>query len=221
MRNAHWLAALAAVLVVGAVSPAAHAVQVTYSTSGTFGSSGTALLSQGGAQIRFNPIATAVDANPLTSALFGSFTTLAAPAGPGLTLVDTFTLTITQSGPAPGGALVFTSSVGGRIFLNNSEAFVQFDEPLVQAITSGGATTSYRIAAGGAAGLFGGPGQEATINGEIGVTGTDAGPDPSPAADGGPDTGILSAPEPGTLAMACVALPLIGLGYVRNRRRDA
>ena len=82
---------------------------------------------------------------PTAAAIFGSFTTVAAPTDPGVTLVDTFTLTITQSGPAPGGALVFTSSVGGRIFLNNSEAFVQFDDPLVQAITSGGASISIQL----------------------------------------------------------------------------
>jgi hypothetical protein len=41
--KAHRLAALAAVLVVGSVTPA-KAVQVTYSTSGVFGSSNSALL---------------------------------------------------------------------------------------------------------------------------------------------------------------------------------
>ena len=103
MLKAHRLAALAAVLFVGAVTPA-NAVQVTYSTSGTFGSSGTALLDQGGARIRFDPRSlTSVDDPPNTNAIFGSFTTLAAPPSPGVTLVDTFTLTITQTSPAPGG----------------------------------------------------------------------------------------------------------------------
>jgi hypothetical protein len=204
MLKTHRLVALAAVLLVGAVTPA-HAVQVTYSTSGTFGSSGTALLSQGGAQIRFNPIATTVDGAPTADAIFGSFTTVEAPADPGVTLVDTFTLKITQSGPAPGGELVFTSTVGGKIFLNNSQAFVEFDDSLEQSIHEGGFLTTYRIVAGDAAnpgrsGLFGGIDQEATINGEISV---------------------VAAPEPGTMAMACVALPLLGLGYVRNRRRNA
>src|SRR5690349_16202391 len=107
MMKPHCLAALAAVLVVGAITPA-HAIPVTYSTSGTFGSSGTGLLSQGGTQIQFNSIATTVDGSPTAAAIFGSFTTVAASADPGVTLVDTFTLTITQSGPAPGGELVFT-----------------------------------------------------------------------------------------------------------------
>ena len=181
MMKAHCLAALAAVLLVGAVTPA-NAVQVTYSTSGTFGSSGTALLSQGGAQIRFDPIATTVDGPPDTNAIFGSFTTVAAPASPGVTLVDTFTLTITQTSPAPGGELVFTATVGGRIFINNSQAFVQFDDPLMQTITSGGVTTIYRIVEGdeanpGRLGLFGGEGQESTINGRIGIVRPRAGDD--------------------------------------------
>lgn len=204
MIKTHCLAALAAVLVVGAIAPA-HAVQVTYSTSGTFGSSGTSLLGQGGARIRFNPVAKTVDGSPTADVIFGSFTTLEAPADPGVTLVDTFTLRITQSGPAPGGELVFTSTVGGRIFLNNSQAFVQFDDPLVQSIHEGGYLSTYRIVAGDAAnpgrsGLFGGVDQEATINGEI---------------------SIVAAPEPGTMALACLALPLLGLGYVQNRHRNA
>ena len=49
MRKAPLLAALAAVLLVAAVTPA-HAVPVTYSTAGVFGSSGTNILSQGGAR---------------------------------------------------------------------------------------------------------------------------------------------------------------------------
>jgi len=203
MIKAHSLAALAAVLVVGAVTPA-RAVQVTYSTSGVFGSSGTALLSQGGAEIRYNPIATTVDGAPTTNALFGSFTTVGAPAEPGVTLVDTFSLTITQSAPAPGGEVVFTSSVGGRIYLNGSQAYVEFDDPLEQSLHVGGFLTTYRILAGsasnpGRSALFGGLGQEAMINGEI---------------------SIVSAPEPGTMAMACLALPLLGLGYLRRRRRN-
>ena len=74
---------------------------------------------------------TTVDVPPATNAIFGSFTTLAAPPSPGVTLVDTFTLTITQTAPAPGGTVVFTSTVGGTIFLNNSQAFVQFNAPLI------------------------------------------------------------------------------------------
>jgi hypothetical protein len=200
--KARCLAALAAALLLGAVTPA-DAVQVTYSTSGTFGSSGTALLDQGGAQIRYNPIATTVDVPPDTNAIFGSFTTVLAPASPGVMLVDTFTLRINQTAPAPGGELVFTATVGGRIFINNSQAFVQFDDPLMQTITSGGVTTFYRIVEGDEANpgrleLFGGEGQESTINGRIGVV-----------------------PEPGTMALACAALPLLGLGYARRHRRVA
>ncbi len=204
MLKIHRLAALAAVLVVGAVTPA-NAIPVTYSTAGVFGSSGTNLLSQGGAQIRFDNLgSTTVNPPPSTNALFGSFTTLAAPAS-SVTLVDTFTLTITQTAPAPGGNLVFTSTVGGNIFVGNSQAFVQFNGPLTQTITSGGFTTTYRIVEGDEANpgrleLFGNPGFVSTLNGDIGI---------SPTA---------VVPEPGTMALACVALPLLGLGYARRRQ---
>jgi hypothetical protein len=203
--RSHRLAAFAAVLVVGSVTPA-NAIPVTYSTSGVFGSSGTSLLSQNGAQIRFNNLAsTTVNPPPNTNAIFGGFETLAAPPSPGVTLVDTFTLTITQTAPAPGGTAVFTSTVGGNIFLGNSQAFVQFAAPLTRFITSGGFTTSYRIVEGDEANpgrleLFGNAGQVSTLNGEI---------------------GIAAVPEPGTMALACAALPLLGLGYVRRRRQMA
>jgi hypothetical protein len=207
--KAHRLAAFAAVLVIGSVTPA-KALQVTYSTSGTFGSSNSDTLSQGGAGIRFNPIATTVEGPPATNAIFGSFTTLAAPASPGVQLVDTFRLTITQTAPSPIGSnsIVFTSTVGGRIFLNNSQAFVQFDQPLIQSIFNDGFTTTYRIVEGddqnpGRLELFGGLNQTSTINGEIGVIQV---------------TPVETVPEPGTMALACAALPLLGLGYARRRR---
>ena len=206
MLKSHRLAALAAVLVIGSVTPA-NAIPVTYSTSGVFGSSGNATLTQGGAVITFNPLAsTTVNPPPTTNAIFGSFTTVAAPAS-SVTLVDTFTLTITQTAPAPGGSVVYTSTVGGNIFLGNSQAFVQFNGPLTQTITSGGFTTTYRIVEGddanmGRLELFGNPGQVSTLNGEIGIT-------------------AAPVPEPGTMALACAALPLLGLGYLRRRRQMA
>jgi len=199
--KAHRLATLAAVLVVGSLSQA-NAVPVTYSTSGVFGSSNSNILSQGGAQIRFDPLGlTTVEATPDTHALFGSFTTVLAPVSPGFTLVDTFTLTITQTEPTS-GSVVFMSTVGGNIFVGNSQAFVQFTGPLTRTITGGGFTTTYRIVEAddgspGRAELFGNPGEVSTINGEI---------------------GIAAVPEPGTMALACVALPLLGLGYARRRQ---
>ncbi len=205
MLKSHRLAALAAVLVIGSVTPA-NAIPVTYSTSGVFGSSGTNVLTQDGVRIDFNNLAsTTVNPPPNTNALFGSFTTVSVPASPGITLVDTFTLTITQTAPAPGGTAVFTSTVGGSIFVGNSQAFVQFAAPLTRIITSGGFTTSYRIVEGDEANpgrleLFGNPGQVSTLNGNI---------------------GIAAVPEPGTMALACAALPLLGLGYVRRRRQMA
>jgi len=202
--NIHRLAALVAVLVIGSVTPA-NAIPVTYSTSGVFGSSGSNILNQNGVRIEFNNLAsTTVSPPPTTAALFGSFTTAALPTA-SATLVDTFTLTITQTGPAPGGTATFTSTVGGTIFVGNSQAFIQFAAPLTRIVTAGGFTTSYRIVEGddqnpGRLELFGNVGQVSTLNGEV---------------------GIAAVPEPGTMALACVALPLLGLGYARNRRGDA
>ena len=207
MMKAYRLAALAAVLVVGAVTPA-NAIPVTYSTAGVFGSSGTNILNQDGVRIDFNNLAlTTVNPPPTTNALFGSFTTVTAPASPGVTLVDTFTLTITQTAPAPGGTAVFTSTVGGNIFIGNSQAFVQFNGPLTRTIAGGVNTTFYRIVegddatgTGGRLELFGGVNQVSTLNGEI---------------------GIVAVPEPGTMALACIALPMLGVGFARHRRRNA
>ena len=201
--KAHRLAASAVILVLGSLTQA-NAVPVTYSTAGVFGSSGTALLNQGGAQIRFDALGlTTVNVPPDTNALFGSFTTLAAPASSTM-LVDTFTLTITQTAPGP-GTVAFTSTVGGNIFVGNTGSFVQFNGPLTRTITSGGFTTFYRIVEAddvspGRVELFGNVNEVSTINGEV---------------------GIVAVPEPGTMALACVALPLLGLGYARHRRRMA
>ena len=60
MLKAHRLAALAAVLVVGAVTPA-NAVPVTYSTSGIVRLLRHGPPHPGRRQIRFDPIATTVD----------------------------------------------------------------------------------------------------------------------------------------------------------------
>jgi len=182
------LAGLAALLLVGSVTPAS-AVTVTSSTSGVFGSSNSNVLSQGGVVITFNElISMNVDVAWSASALLGSFATTTAPSNSTGTLSDTFTLTITQRSPGPDGVMS-TSTVSGTIFVENSQAFVMFNGPLTN-------------------------GQEGTINDEIGIVST-----PVPAADG--DVGILHAPEPGTMAMACLALPLLGLGYARSRRRNS
>ena len=60
--------------------------------------------------------------------------------------------------------------------------------------------TTYRIVEGDAANpgrleFFGGVDQVSTLNGEITA---------------------IPTPEPGTMALACVALPLLGLGYMRR-----
>ena len=81
MLKSHRLAALAAVLVVGAVTPA-NAVQVTYSTSGTFGFNGTNPSPRAAPRSGTTPITTTVDAAPTTYAHFGSFTYRRGPAEP-------------------------------------------------------------------------------------------------------------------------------------------
>ena len=208
MMKAHRLGALAAVLLIGSVTPAI-AVPVTYSTSGVFESSRGATLNQGGVQIRFNPVTNVtVDPPPSTNAIFGGFELLAAPGRPGFDVSDFFTLTITQSTPGPGNqSISFTSVVDGVIFTNNSQAFVQFSTS-PQSIIAGGFATTYRIVEGdeqnpGRLEILGNTGLVSTLNGEIGQT----------------PTAVI--PEPGTMALACAALPLLGLGYARRRRQMA
>jgi len=215
MMKAHRLAALAAALFVGSVTPA-NALPVTYRTDGLFtwndntGQHSAAILNQNGVQIQFiGSLSTTL--NPpvggSTNALFGTFITLAAPSTPA-TLNASFTLTITQSVPGPASSVTFTGPVTGfppppTLGLGVSSAGILFNAASRQPINVGGVSTFYQITEGdesrpGFISFLSLPNQSSTLNGEVGVTAV--------------------IPEPGTMALACIALPIIGLGYARRRQ---
>jgi hypothetical protein len=215
MLKSHRLAALAAVLVVASITPA-NAITVSYSTEGVFGVNGTnSFLTKGGVTVTYVAASesyTINDAlNNTTVADFGHFevTGTAGALAQYDSQVDTFTLTITQSAPTPTGAgtATFESTLNGTIVFETdsggSSAYVQFDPSgLSRTIKGLTADVTYLIVESdrdpGRVDLD--TGDQSNINGRI---------------------TIAHAPEPGTMAMACLALPLLGLGYMRHRRRQA
>lgn len=227
MMKAHRLAALAAVLIVGAVTPVqAVQVPVSYTTSGQFGASNSNTLVRDGVTITYNSFTSNYVLDtvllPSSAADFGSFTITGTAnaiaqfnaAG----LADRFTLTIDQNAPVPtpdappNNPISFSSQISGTIFFGSggggsSNAFLQFDPNTLTQTIVGSPSITYRLVEGddasaGRVRLFTGTGSN--ITGNISIAGT-------PAA----------IPEPGTMALACAALPLLGLGYVRSRRRNA
>jgi hypothetical protein len=136
-----YLFAVGLLLVVGlAGARSAHAVPVSYTTTGTFGTgtgSGTIVTGSGGTAITFGSgantatisfigITTAptVDANPTTFGSLGDFQVTATGAGASLN-GTTFTLTITQTSPSAGTG-AFSATINGTISQNSSTGLVTF-----------------------------------------------------------------------------------------------
>src|SRR5947207_1202425 len=125
MKNIERLMLLGAMI----LTPA-FAVDVSYSTTGTFSSSGTTVFSgPNSLQITFTGTAADfpnVSAPPVSYAPFGTFTV----TGPAPTFTDTvsdsFTLKVTQSLPAPGGTETVIDTVAGNIRIANSQVTVTF-----------------------------------------------------------------------------------------------
>ena len=121
----------------------AHAIPVTYSTSGSFNGSGNSMTFGSGGNmltIGFTGITNStVEATPFTFASLGTFQTSVTGSGATITPGTTFTLTITQTDPGSGsGALV--STLTGTISQNQSTGQVTFT---VTAVTING--VEYRI----------------------------------------------------------------------------
>ena len=133
------LAAVAVAFVFGFASvQSAKAINVTYSTTGTFGSTGTNSITSGGITITFTGVTNrTVDANPATTDSLGNFAVTGAGSA---NLSDTFTLMITQTQPTPGGSQTLSASVSGTITTDSSTGFVQFNQ---NTVTIGAVT--YRI----------------------------------------------------------------------------
>jgi hypothetical protein len=123
-------------------------VFVDYTTTGVFGSGPTS--TSGGMTISFVGATGPIDA-PSNIDLGQFVVTGLLPSG---TFSDTFTLTVNQSQPLPGGSQSFgQASVSGTINVINSQAYVQFTSPLSVTIPGSTAVTYTIIEAdGGVAG---------------------------------------------------------------------
>ena len=117
-------------MAVVAIAPA-FAVDVTYSTTGTFASSGTSTyMGPNGLTITFAGTPASfpnVSVPPASFAPFGTFTAVGPTPGNTDSVLDAFTLNVTQSAPAPGGTETLTDTVSGNIKIANSQVTVVFN----------------------------------------------------------------------------------------------
>jgi len=129
----------------------AHAVPVTYTTTGKFAlpaDPGTNIFTAPGVTITYNAPtggAQTVDANPTTNASFGFFSTVGTTATSPVPISTPFTLQIFQIAvggvPTP-GSLNFVGQISGTLSINSSGAQLQFSGPLAQSL----GLTIYQIA---------------------------------------------------------------------------
>ena len=135
--------AISAIALVGMASVAS-ADSVTYSTTGVFGSNGLGSISGGGITLAFDALTNVTVAAPT----FGSLGDFDINIGSGVTssfsITDTFTLTVEQSVPTPGGSGSFgVGTVSGTVTATNSGATVIFTSPLSVSFTGTTSDTSY------------------------------------------------------------------------------
>ena len=119
----------------------ANAVNVTYSTAGSFNGGGNSITFGSGANlttITFTGVNSTVDADPFTFASLGEFQTVVTGSGATITPGTTFTLTITQTVPSAGTGSLF-ATISGRIEQNQSTGLVTFS---VTSVNIGGVTYS-------------------------------------------------------------------------------
>jgi len=198
-----WTRSLAVLAVVGfslaGQAREARAVVVTYSTMGVFASSGTNVYTDPqnpNVRITFTgiPSGPAADVPPAAQVNFGFLENTSLAAATTIEgVADTFTLTITQTTPS-GGSTSFVGTLGGTLRFLNSQAFIDFET----GIKTIGLVT-YRI-----------------IEADEGVAGR------ATVASSGRSTvegEVNLVPEPGTMAMACIALPVLVGAWVRRRRQ--
>lgn len=189
------LAAACTVLMLAA--PAANAENISYVTTGAFGSSGNGTYNNGlGTIITFLSGATPPGGldlmNGESSAVsLGEFDTSLVTNTTDETVIDTFTLSIFQTAPSIDFGLKFLGDIGGVIRATKSGLFLQITSPLV--ITSSDGRVQYRIvnADNGTPGYIsiGAPGTSNTsVNGEV---------------------TLLPIPEPSAIALLGLGIPAV------------
>jgi PEP-CTERM motif len=194
-----WIlgAALCGALLCGANSQAG---TIDFLATGDFTSTGTPTFTNGPASVTYTSAISSAVVPPATNINLGTFTAASTSAST-TPVVDTFTLTVTDTTPgSAGGSISFIGSMSGTISSGTSNASVVFSSPLSQ--TLDGFVFTIVSADGG----------------HVGTVNLNA-----PTTNGGVST--ISAtvdavvPEPTSIALLGLALPaLAGLAYRRVRR---
>jgi len=126
------LCAAALLFAIGTATPA-HAALVTFTTTGTFGSSGTSTFTAvPGVTISFltgGAFGGATGTATPSHVTLGTFSTVGTSTTTSKTVSDTFTLKIFQTLPGAGTG-TFVGSLTGTLRVNQSKAYVQFSGPL-------------------------------------------------------------------------------------------
>jgi len=197
MRIRFGLVAFAAAAALGLSATGARAENVTYTTVGIFSSSSTNTFSSGNVTITFNGITTQTVNAPSTMS-YGSFDTLGTTAATPQPVSDTFTLQLFQTAPTVGGPLTFVGQLTGTLAIDGGEAFIQFAGPFAQSI--GNITYTLTEADNNT------PGRANLVPPSVGGISSVEG-----------FVGVSSVPEPASLALFGIGLPVLICG-LRLRR---
>lgn len=124
------LCAAALLFAIGTATPA-HAALVTFTTTGTFGSSGTSTFTAPGVSISFltgGAFGGGTGVATPSHVTLGTFSTAGTTATSSQTVSDTFTLKIFQTVPGAGTG-TFLGTLAGTLRVSQSKAYIQFAAP--------------------------------------------------------------------------------------------